>query len=85
MPIAAQANVDSMLKLKTITHYCEDDTDFASDSTHIEIFLNGKLYKHLEGSYDGSGPEWADGFKEGIKASGIECEIEFEKIADYPV
>jgi len=74
-----------MLKVKVITHYNEDDTDFGSDSTHIEVFLNGKFHKYLEGSYDGSGPEWAEGFVAGIKASGIECEIELEKIADYPV
>jgi len=72
------------MKMKVVWHYEEEDKEFDSDYSCIDLFdEEGNLVWRFGDAYHDSGHEKLDGFIDGIVwATGEQVELVREQIAD---
>ena len=76
------------MKIKKIIHYSEDDPEFSSDYTSIDLYINDKLVYTYGDYYHDKGQEKIEGFIDCIdymvKEKLIKSySLEIERLADY--
>ncbi len=75
------------MKVKVVTHYAEDDTDFGGDYYSVDILdAGGNVIARFGDYYHDKGDEKVEGFIQGVNwilgMTGKELEVERENIAD---
>ena len=75
------------MKIKVVTHYCEDDPEFDCDYTSIDVFIDEKLHCTYGDYYHDKGDYVLAGFFQGLKYAserfGFEYDVEKENVADF--